>query len=81
MKYIACGNIFKLNSIYSWKGRIEQAGEYGVFMKTSKSNYSRVEEFILQNHPYEVPEIISWSIERGMNKYLAWIGESVVGKQ
>ncbi len=77
MKFVACGNIFKLNSIYHWKGRIEQVGEYGAFIKTRKSNYSKVEAFLLHNHPYEVPEIISWSIERGMAKYLAWIGKSV----
>ena len=58
-KLIACGNIFKLFSIYRWKGKIERAGEYGVFIKTTKANYEKLEKLIKLYHPYEIPEIIS----------------------
>jgi len=72
-KMIACGNIFRLSSIYIWKGKIEQNPEYGAFIKTTKRNYKKVEIYIKNNHPYEVPEIISWEIEKGLNSYLKWI--------
>jgi periplasmic divalent cation tolerance protein len=72
-RMVACGNIFKLSSIYIWKGKIEQNPEYGVFIKTTKRNYKKVEIYIKNNHPYEVPEIISWKIEKGLNSYLKWI--------
>ena len=72
-KLAACGNIFKLSSIYVWKDKIEKASEYGVFIKTTKRNYKRCEDFIKNSHPYEVPEIISWTIERGLKEYLGWI--------
>jgi len=72
-KMIACGNIFRLSSIYIWKGKIEQNPEYGAFIKTIKRNYKNVEIYIKNNHPYEVPEIISWEIEKGLNSYLKWI--------
>jgi len=68
-----CGNIFRLSSLYVWKGKIEQSPEYGAFIKTVKNNYKKVEHYIKQNHPYEVPEIISWTIERGHKAYLDWI--------
>jgi uncharacterized protein involved in tolerance to divalent cations len=29
---------------------------------------------ILENHDYEVPEIISLRVERGFSGYLSWIG-------
>ena len=72
-KMIACGNIFRLSSIYIWKGKIEQNPEYGAFIKTTKRNYKKVEIYIKNNHPYEVPAIISWEIEKGLNSYLKWI--------
>ncbi len=68
-----CGNIFKLSSVYIWKGKIERSPEYGAFIKTLSSNYKKVENYIKRNHPYEVPEIISWTIERGHKAYLHWI--------
>lgn len=72
-RMVACGNIFKLSSIYIWKGKIEQNPEYGAFIKTTKRNYKKVEIYIKNNHPYEVPEIISWEINKGLNSYLKWI--------
>ena len=71
----ACGNIFKLNSIYAWKGKIKRSPEYGALIKTRKRNYKKVETYIQKHHPYEVPEIISWSIEKGSPSYLKWIAE------
>jgi len=75
-KYVACGNVFKLYSIYRWKGKIEKEPEYGVLIKTRKSFYKKVETYIQKNHPYDVPEIISWTIERGSSQYLQWIEDS-----
>ena len=76
-KLIACGNIFKIFSIYKWQGQIEKRPEYGAFIKTAKKNYKKVEEYIKNNHPYEVPEIIFWAIEKGYKPYLDWIRESI----
>jgi len=72
-KLVACGNIFKLSSFYIWKGKIEENPEYGSLIKTKKRNYKKVENYIKDNHPYEVPEIIYWSIEKGLKAYLDWI--------
>jgi periplasmic divalent cation tolerance protein len=76
-KFAACGNIFKLSSLYIWKGKIEDTPEYGAFIKTTRKNCKRCEDFIKSNHPYEVPEIISWKIERGLSTYLNWIRREV----
>jgi len=72
-----CGNIFRLSSMYVWKGKIERSPEYGAFIKTVKNNYRKVENYIKQNHPYDVPEIISWTIERGLKSYIDWIGAEI----
>ena len=74
-KIAACGNIFTISSIYAWQGKIEKASEYGAIIKTDKNNYKKVEDYILQNHSYEIPEIISWPIEKGSPAYLEWLGK------
>ena len=74
-KLAACGNIFKLFSIYRWQNRIEKNAEYGAFIKTRKSKYTAAEKYIIEKHPYEVPEIISWPIDKGLTKYLDWIND------
>lgn len=75
-KLAACGNIIKLHSMYTWKDTIEQSPEYGVLIKTKRNNYKKVEAYIKKHHPYEVPEIVCWSIEKGLPDYLAWISEA-----
>jgi periplasmic divalent cation tolerance protein len=75
-KLVACGNIIKTSSVYRWKGKIEHAAEYGAFIKTKASHYKKVERYIKKCHPYEVPEIISWPINKGSKDYLDWIDAS-----
>lgn len=72
-KLIACANIFKIDSVFSWKNDIEEAREYGVIFKTQKSLYKKVEERIKEEHRYEVPAIISFDITAGSNEFLSWI--------
>jgi periplasmic divalent cation tolerance protein len=74
----ACGNIFRLTSIFAWQGRIEESPEYGALIKTVRKDYRRVEQYIKRFHPYEVPEIISWDIEQGSQTYRRWILDSVL---
>lgn len=76
-KLIACANIFKIDSIYTWEEKIEKAREYGVFLKTREELYSHVETKIKEAHPYEVPCIISWKLAHGSKEFLKWIAENV----
>ena len=43
---------------------------------TKDSLYDELEARIKELHPYELPEIISVPIDKGLNKYLDWISES-----
>lgn len=42
-------------------------------MKTKKILYSDVEKAILENHSYEVPQIVAYDISMGYSEYLKWI--------
>ena len=69
----ACIHISKIKSFYKWKGKIENAKEYKLEIKTLSKNYQKLKELIIKNHKYELPEIIVIKIERGYDKYLNWI--------
>lgn len=71
---MASANIFKIDSIYRWKGEMEEVGEYGLLMKTRGELFSRVEERIKELHPYELPAIVAWTIDEGSREFLDWIG-------
>lgn len=81
-KLAACVQILPgLESHYRWKGKKETAKEILLIIKTKTSAYKKLETAILENHPYEVPEIVCLPIAKGSKPYLDWIAEEVsVGK-
>ena len=78
----ACGNILEspVSSIYRWKGKIEQAKEYLVLLKSTRKAFAALEREVADLHSYEVPEIIAIPVTDGSRKYLAWVGANVDGK-
>ena len=73
-KLAACVNILEgVESFFWWEGKIGRTKECLLFIKTRASYFSRVQRFLKQNHPYEVPEIIAFSIEKGNAAYLDWM--------
>ena len=74
----ACVNIIPgLTSVYSWQGKICSDPELLMIMKTTAANYDRLESRITELHPYDVPEIVALSIDRGSPGYLNWISQVV----
>jgi len=74
----ACVQIIgPIKSIYEWKGKIENAEEWILFIKTLEPNYSSLESRLKELHPYEVPEIIAIPVSSGLKDYLSWIKEVV----
>ena len=71
----ACVNIFpQIRSIYRWQDELHNDPETLMIVKTSKAGYSPLEEWLLANHPYDVPEVLALRVEAGSREYLAWIG-------
>lgn len=72
----ACVQILPpMTSIYSWEGRIEEAPESLLLIKTVRSAYPALETRLCQIHPYQTPEIIAMPIVAGLPRYLAWMVE------
>ena len=73
----ACVNVLPgIRSFYRWEGKVEQAEEVALIIKTTATNYPAVEQFIQQQHPYDVPEIITCSVTAGLPAYLEWLEEA-----
>jgi len=78
----ACVNIVtKLDSIYLWKGKVQEAEEYLVVIKTTKDAFPRVRDAIKEMHSYELPECISLAVDDGDEDYFRWIDDSVGGSE
>ena len=77
---VSCYQMREIATKYNWKGSLYSDKEYAVNMKTRKSLYPDVEKFILDNHEYEVPEIVYYDIAGGSKKYLDWIEEETEKK-
>jgi periplasmic divalent cation tolerance protein len=70
----ACVNIgAPVTSIYRWEGKLEQGSEHLVTIKTTRRCYAALESAIVEQHPYELPEVIAVPITAGLSGYLAWI--------
>ena len=73
----ACVNILPaVRSLYRWEGKLEQAEEVQLFIKTTAPALSDLEQFIQQKHPYKVPEIIAIPVVAGLPAYLKWLEDA-----
>ncbi len=78
LKLAACVNVTEpVRSVYRWEGKVEQAREHLMIIKTTRDMFKQVEAEILSNHSYTTPEIICLPIIDGTANYLAWIAKSV----
>ncbi len=80
-KLAACAQVTPdVTSLYWWKGRIEEARESLIILKTERSRMDSIRELLKSVHPYEVPELLFFPIAAGNPDYLAWLGEVLVKK-
>ena len=60
-------------STYRWQGRVEQAEEVQLLVKTCADRLDALPAAITHLHPYEVPEILALTPSAGLPAYLDWI--------
>ncbi|NND86901.1 MAG: divalent-cation tolerance protein CutA [Nitrosopumilus sp.] len=77
-KTVACVNISKISSIYSWNKKIENTSEYLAIFKTLTKNKKFLKKRIQETHPYDVPEIAEIYISSINKPYLNWLTESTI---
>ena len=75
-KIVACVNITKISSVYSWQGKIEYTDEYLAIFKTTHKNKTKLKNQIKKTHPYEVPEMAELKLQNLNKPYLDWLADS-----
>ncbi len=75
----ACVNILpNVESVYRWEGRVEQARERQLIVKTRRALVERLRRRVRELHPYDTPELLVLPVVDGDPRYLAWI-DAVTG--
>lgn len=70
----ACANLLPgATSVYRWEGRVEEARETLVVLKTVASRVDALREAVQRHHSYDVPEFLVLPVESGLEAYLSWV--------
>ena len=74
----ACVNVLPgMQSIYRWKGNVEQCDEVLMVIKTMEQRFEILRRRLKELHPYEIPEIVALPISDASEEYLAWLRQEV----
>lgn len=69
----ACVNIVReLHSVYRWQDEIVSEPEQLLVIKTSQAREAELFRRLADEHPYDVPEILSLAPDQVLPDYLTW---------
>jgi periplasmic divalent cation tolerance protein len=70
----ACANLIpRVESHYWWQGKLEKSAEVLIVFKTPARELEKLENLVLENHPYDTPEFIALELTAGNRRYLDWL--------
>src|SRR5436190_3892539 len=73
----ACVNILpNVHSIYRWKGRVCDDGEFLLLVKTRAREFVAVCDTIQKINTYELPEILAYRVDEASPAFLDWISRT-----
>lgn len=64
-------------SLYVWQGALQRDTELVLLIKSRSDRLEALRETLLEQHPYELPELIAVPIEGGLEAYLGWIDQQL----
>lgn len=82
VRLAACVNVLpQIRSIYRWQGKVQNDAEVLLLIKTTAAALGGLQEWILHNHPYDVPEVIAVPVTEGAPEYLNWVAQETEAKK
>lgn len=66
-----------LRSVFVWEGRVEEAAEWLLVIKSRIERLGALEARVRALHPYRVPSLVALPVVGGDGTYLAWIADRV----
>lgn len=75
-KLAACVQVLpEMKSFYFWAGGVKKEPEHLLLIKTLPEKYDELQNFIFENHSYDVPEIIALKASEVSETYLDWLND------
>jgi len=72
----ACANILPgMRSLYWWQGKLEQADEVVLLLKTTREQAPALTEALTRAHSYDCPCVVAVDIDSGNPDFLRWIAD------
>ena len=75
-RLIACSNIHPIQSMYWWKGKLQDEKEAVILAKTLDKNYNKIKKEVEKIHSYDVPCILKLNVEANEG-YDEWVRKEV----
>jgi periplasmic divalent cation tolerance protein len=72
-----CTVIPMVHSFYYEDGQLKREHESLLLIKTVESRAKAVQDYVLANHSYAVPEILQIAVESGSPAYIQWLADQV----
>jgi periplasmic divalent cation tolerance protein len=66
-----------VHSIYRWDDQICEETEVLLSAKTNETSWPALESYIVEHHPYDLPEIIALSPSQYSEAYGAWVSKEL----
>jgi periplasmic divalent cation tolerance protein len=78
-KLAACVNMAPIESMFLWKGEIQEEEEVLMVIKTRAEAFDDLMNAVKGMHTYDTPEVIGIPVVLGSREYLKWIDDEVTG--
>lgn len=65
--------IHPVTSIYRWQGTVHETTEARAFLRSRSDLLDLITAYVIERHPYDVPNITAIPILGGNPNYLIWI--------
>ncbi len=76
----ACANIVSgVVSLYRWQGEVRRDTEVLIVVKTTREQVEAVRARVVELHPYDVPEVLTLTVDDGHAPYLDWVRAEAAG--
>jgi periplasmic divalent cation tolerance protein len=72
--------IHPVSSIYRWEGEVHEATEARAFLRSRFEVLDELVAYVLERHPYQVPNVTAIPIVGGNSDYLAWIAAETAAR-
>lgn len=65
-----------MTSIPRWEGEVREATEARAFLRSRLAVVDAITRYVVERHPYDVPNVTAVAIVGGNPRCLAWIADS-----